>query len=236
MANFIKIKTFTRDAGRQQSRATRIDKRVPAVVYGPKTDNKIFSISIQDSIKYSASRYNNEIFELQSEDKQLNSLKVLCKSTSIHPTKRDPLHMDFYALNMKENITVDLTLIFEGLEELQKNNLEANIAHKSISIECSPADIPESVIIDLSVLSAGSSFTVEQLNLKGIKILTDLSTTLASVAEKKEEIEEVVSEAVSPADTPASADAKTSDEKKEAPSENKASDNKKDGNEQGKKS
>lgn len=213
MGNFIKITTFSRDPGRQNSKAIRINKKVPAVVYGPKTKNQNFSISIQDSVKYSASKYNNEIFELESEDKKLNNLKVLCKSTSIHPVKREPVHMDFYALNMKENITVDLDLNFEGIDELQKNNLEANIAQKSISIECAPTSIPESPIIDLSTLKAGDSFSVEQLNLKDVKILTEPSTTLASVAEKKEEVEEVVVEAVSPADTPASPDAKTSDEK-----------------------
>lgn len=218
MANFIKITTFSRNSGRQNSKAVRIDKKVPAIVYGPKTENYNFSISIQDSIKYSASKYNNEIFELVSEDKKINNLKVLCKSTSVHPVKREPVHMDFYALNMKKNITVDLDLIFEGIDELQKNNLEANIAQKSISIECAPTNIPESAIIDLSTLKAGDSFLVEliakQLNLKEVKILTELSTTLASVAEKKEEeIEEVAAEAVSPADTPSSPDAKTSDEK-----------------------
>lgn len=215
MSNFIKITTFSRDSGRQNSKAVRIDKKVPAVVYGPKLENKNFSISIQDSIKYSASQYNNEIFELESKDSKLNNLKVLCKSTSVHPVKREPVHMDFYALNMKENITVDIDLNFEGIEELQKHNLEANIAQKSISIECSPTSIPESVTVDLSTLQAGDSFTLEQLKseLKDVKILTDLSTTLASVLEKKEEVEEVVAEAVSPADTPSSPDAKVSDEK-----------------------
>ncbi|MBE8221300.1 MAG: 50S ribosomal protein L25 [Bdellovibrionales bacterium] len=256
MSSFIKITTFSRESGRQNSKAIRIGKKVPAVVYGPKTENQIFCISIQDSIKYSASKYNNEIFQLESEDKKLNDLKVLCKSTNIHPVKREPVHMDFYALNMKENIVVDLDLNFEGIDELQKNNLEANIAQKNISIECSPTSIPESAVINLADLKAGDSFTVEQLakqlNLTDVKILTELSTTLASVSEKKEEVEEVV-EAVSPADTPASADAKTSGDKPDdaksadakssgdksadaKSSGDKSADAKKDGSTEGKKS
>lgn len=215
MSNFIKITTFSRESGRQNSKAVRVGKKVPAVVYGPKIENQNFCISIQDSIKYSASRFNNEVFELESDNKTLNKLKVLCKSTSIHPVKREPVHMDFYALNMKENITVDLDLTFEGIEELQKQNLEANIAQKSISIECAPTNIPESLAVDLSELKAGDSFTVEQLKIKDVKILTEISTTLASVIEKKEVIEEEVAAAVSPADTPSSPDAKTSDDSKD---------------------
>lgn len=212
MSNFIKITTFSRDLGRQNSKIIRLDKKVPAVAYGPTIENHHFCISIQDSVKYSATKYNNEIFELVSENKKLNNLKVLCKKTSIHPVKRDPVHMDFYALNMKKDITVDLNISFEGIEELQKQNLEVNIAQKSISIECSPTDIPESAVADLSALKAGDSFSVEQIKLNNVKILTDLSSTLASVSERKEVEEEEVKE-VSPADTPASADAKTSDAK-----------------------
>lgn len=216
MSNFIKITTFSRESGRQNSKAVRIEKKVPAVVYGPKIKNQNFCISIQDSIKYSASKYNNEVFELVSEDNKINKIKVLCKSTSIHPVKREPVHMDFYALNMKENITIDLDITFEGIEELQKQNFEANIAQKSISIECSPTNIPETVIVDLSQLKAGDSFIVEQLKINDVKILTETSTTLASIIEKKEIIEEEVAvEAVSPADTPSTADAKTSDDKKD---------------------
>jgi len=96
----IQLKAVTRKTGKHNSRSLRVNKMIPAVCYGPKTDNFNFSLAENDVIKYSSSKYDNEIFKLTSDDKNIDGLLVLKKDMTIHPVSRRPVHLDFLVPDM----------------------------------------------------------------------------------------------------------------------------------------
>ena len=51
-----------RSLGKHMSRKLRREKRVPAVVYGPKIDNLMFSLEEKELAKYLGSKHENTIF------------------------------------------------------------------------------------------------------------------------------------------------------------------------------
>ena len=103
-----------RNTGKSTNRRLRREKRVPAVVYGPKVKNIEFSLEEKEMVKYLKSKFENTIFKLTSDDKNLNGLKVLRKSTDIHPVTRRPTHIDFYALDLAAKVQVTVEVRFDG--------------------------------------------------------------------------------------------------------------------------
>ena len=110
-----KLKAAVRKTGKHNSRALRSSKMIPAVIYGPKNENLNISIDEVSAVKYfSDSQYDNIIFTIESEDKEINSIQILKKDFARHPVSRRPVHIDFYAPDMTKTVKVNVELRFVG--------------------------------------------------------------------------------------------------------------------------
>jgi large subunit ribosomal protein L25 len=113
----------------------------------------------------------------------------------IHDIQRDALsesvaHVDFYEVRMDEKIATDVQLEFVGESPAVKEF--GGIVNKSMStvkVEALPGDLPHSLRVDLSLLTQlNQSIYVKDLAVpKGVKVLVDAETAIASVSEKMAE-------------------------------------------------
>ena len=78
------IKVLPRTERGKQNNKIRKNKFIPAIVYGNGQKNQAFSLDIRDAEKYSKKEFENKIFTFESEDKNLQGLKVIKKSTVRH--------------------------------------------------------------------------------------------------------------------------------------------------------
>jgi len=122
---------------------------------------------------------------------------VLIRNVQEHPVTRQLLHIDFYQVNLKEKVTVNVPLEFEG-EPLAVEKKEGLLLTpiSEIEIEALPADLPETVKVDISRLEKIDD-TIHVKDLKvdkaKIEILTDPEAIVATIGElvtkKMEEVE-----------------------------------------------
>ena len=97
----------------------------------------------------------------------------------------DPLHIDFYQVDLRRPVQTNVQLVAEGeapaVRELGGTLLQ-NLDY--VTVECLPLDIPSSIAIDLAVLdSFDVSITVADLVApEGVTIVTDPSVSVATVA------------------------------------------------------
>ena len=103
-----------RKPGKGASGKYRKDRMVPAVIYGPKMENKICLIDEIFVLKHSGSKHESSIFQTKSETSDLNSLNVMLKKIDTHPGTSRPIHVDLYALDMTAKIKVNVNIEFEG--------------------------------------------------------------------------------------------------------------------------
>ena len=104
----------TRKPGKGEAGKLRKERKVPAVVYGPKMENKNCLIDEIFVLKHSNSKYESAIFETKSDEKDLSSLKVMLKKIDTHPVSSRPTHVDLYALDMTAKIKVHVGLDLQG--------------------------------------------------------------------------------------------------------------------------
>ncbi len=204
-----KLKATIRKTGKHNSRTLRSNKMIPAVIYGPKNDNLNISIDEVAAVKFfSDAQYDNVIFTIESEDKEINSIQILKKDFARHPVSRRPVHIDFYAPDMTKTVKVNVELRFTGKAEgVTEGGLLQEIK-RDIEIECLPTEIPEFFEIDVTAMKVGDTMHVSNVPAsEKYKIITPSEESIVSVIETKAEEAKPSEEAAAPAEGEAAAPA-----------------------------
>ena len=207
--------------GTGASRRLRITGRTPGIVYGGTGDALLIEIdhnALFHAIKKEA--FHASILEMELAGKDH---KVLLRDLQMHPFKQQILHIDFQRVEAKTKMTVKVPLHYSGEEDspaVKTENCLVNHVLTELTVSCFPADIPESIAVDLSGLKKGSSLHVKDITLpKRVKFVTkgQVNPVLVSVTAIVEEVEEVpVAGAAVPAANPKAAAGKAAAAAKDA--------------------
>ena len=213
MSKFEKLNVDIRkEHGTSAARRTRLQKKVPAIVYHSGIEATPLSV---DKISLNkALRTGQMIFEVNVEDK---NQFVLVKEIQYHPVTDEIIHVDFQKVKEDEKISLEVAVRSSG--EAQGVKLGGLLVQmlNSVTIKCKPAEIPEYLEIDVTDMEMNTNLFVKDITLPtDVEMLTAEDIAVVSVQEPKEEKEEEVAEDTESSETDESSDA---DEK---PAEDKA--------------
>lgn len=177
-------------AGTRSSRRTRLEGRIPAVIYGRNGATSI-TLDVKELRKaLSGKSGHNTILDLQGEFK---GKIAIVKDIQHHPVSNHPTHADLLELQLDQKIQVDVPLHFTGKA---KGTVDGGIVApliRELRVESLPNDIPDFIEVEISDLGIGDSLHVADLKLPaGVKAMGDQVTAVISVvAPKEEKVEEV---------------------------------------------
>ena len=139
-------------------------------------------------------------------DKAKTPRNVMVRETQRNPLTGELLHVDFYQVIMGEKVQVEVpvALVGEAPALKSKDNMLAQELY-SLSIECLPDHVPDSVELDLASLTeAEQSIQVKDITLgEGVTVLNDPERVVVKISvQPVEKIEEVVAEAPEKAQLP----------------------------------
>lgn len=174
MENII-LKALKKD---KKTRGSRPLGTIPAIVYGKGKSNQMLYVESQEFDKVFRRAGSSTIIGLDIEGE---GKKVLVQDVSHHPVKDKIIHIDFYEVSMKEKMTAYVPVVFVGESAAIIDKNGTLITNKDeIEVECLPADLPQKIEVDISVLDDFE---------KAIHV-SDL--VLSDKVEVKEDLEEVV--------------------------------------------
>jgi large subunit ribosomal protein L25 len=200
MADKVTVKAEKRGArGKNDSRRLRVEGKIPVVVYGGGGESVAAAVSISDlaSILRSDSGYNS-VFTLDMEGEGTGD--VMFQDRQIDPLRGRLVHADLRRLTKGEKVevTVSIHLIGEAAG-LSEEGAVLNQPLHDIKILVEPANIPESIDVDVTNLNAGESIHVSDIKFaEGIEVHEAPETVVASIVTVKEEELEPQLEAVEP--------------------------------------
>ncbi len=204
MKNRIDLKVEPRETGKANSRALRVSRQVPAVIYGA-MDPLSIKIFEGDILRYNTRAYENALFNVKSSDAKANGKVVLIKSVDVHPLTRRPQHVDLIALDLTKAVRVHVEVRLDGKPIGLAEGGLLNVVLRQVEVECLPTDIPEVIVADISQMGLGDALHVSDLQApKGAKILNRAEDTIAVVNVQAEEAAPEAA-AVAAAATPATA-------------------------------
>jgi large subunit ribosomal protein L25 len=156
--------------GKNAARRLRASGRIPAVVYGVEK-NKAVDIAVDPKvlsrILHSESGVNT-LISMQGLDG--GDTRVLVKEYQLDPISHRMLHADFYQVAMDKTLTLTVPFVLKGeARGVKQQGGLVDFVNREIEIEVLPADIPESIEVDISELMLNQGIRVRDLNLEGAK-------------------------------------------------------------------
>ena len=224
MSKFEKLNVDIRkEHGTSAARRTRLQNKVPAVVYH--SGIEAIPLSVDKTSLNKALRTGQMIFEVNVEDK---NQFVLVKEIQYHPVTDEIIHIDFQKVKEDEKISLEVAVRSSG--EAQGVKLGGLLVQmlNSVTIKCRPAEIPEFLDIDVTDMEMNTNLFVKDITLpQDVEMLTADDIAVVSVQEPKEEKEEEVVEETGSdeADETPEADEKSSEDDNKEESTEEAKDN-----------
>jgi len=184
------------ESGKTPARRLRAAGRVPAVFYGKKTKPVKISVNAHEFRKLVDRAGTNPLFDLQIEDDgKITNQTALLKERQVRPIDGALVHLDFIQVFMDEAIEISVPLVFEGKPKGVEMGglLQPNV--REVLVSCLPADVPQSIAVDIAHLDVGQSVHIGELLLpSGVTALQDAGIAVATVVIPKRVVEEAVEE------------------------------------------
>lgn len=140
-------------------KALRKEGLVPCVIYGQK-DPVHFTVESRDLDKLI---YTPEIFQITLD---LDGKETTCiiKDLQFHPVKDNAIHVDFYEVDDKTPITMQVPVKLNGLAEGVRTGGKLVLQMRRIRIKALISDVPERLNIDVTKLALGKTIKVGDLD------------------------------------------------------------------------
>ncbi|WP_213809532.1 50S ribosomal protein L25/general stress protein Ctc [Jeotgalicoccus sp. WY2] len=171
--------------------------KVPAVVYGFETENTSLSVDENEFIKVIREVGRNGVIDLEIAD---GVTQVMVNEYQFDALKNQITHIDFIAINMQTEVTVDVQIELTGEAPGQKEGGVIEQPLFEVSVTAKPADIPETIEVDISELNIGDSIHVEDIRSKGNFVIenedADSLVIISAPTEEPEEDENAEEESV----------------------------------------
>lgn len=189
---FVVKAELRQDVGKGASRRLRREANlIPAIIYGANKPAQNVTVVHKDIIKFA----QNEAFfsSILSLDVNGKKEKAILKDMQRHPNKAIILHMDFMRVSATEKLTMHVPLHLIGEEEA-KGVKEGGVVTKhmtELDVKCLPADLPESIDIDITDLALDGSIHISGIKLPaGVELLHPIEDDahdhpVVSIAEPK---------------------------------------------------
>ena len=189
--------------GKNEARRVRAAGKIPAVVYGDKTDAAVIAVDPKTLLRILHSESGvNTLIALKLEGE--GDTRVLVRDYQVDPVTQKPLHVDFYRIAMDKLLRVTVPILLKGESKgVKAQGGILDFVNREIEVECLPADIPEHIDIDVSELLMNQGVRVRDLaaNAKW-KPVSDADLMIVHVVAPKAEAEPEPAAAATPGAAP----------------------------------
>jgi large subunit ribosomal protein L25 len=169
--------------------ALRAEGKVPAVVYGSKTESTPIAINLSDFEKVFKEAGESTVITL-SVDKEDHD--VLIHDVQFDVVTDLPIHVDFYAVEKGQKVQVAIPLEFINQAPAEDEGAQIVKVMYELEVEAEPKNLPQHLEVDLGRLEhIHDSITVKDIALPSEVIALaepdDVIATAATITEEEEE-------------------------------------------------
>lgn len=169
---------------------------IPAVVYGNKIKNIMLEVNYKEFLKVLKEAGESSLLELKAEGEKEK------RPVLIHEIQKDPvtgqiIHVDFFQASLKEEVEVEVPLVFEGVALAVKElggTLVKNISE--LEVKALPQNLPHEIKVSIDGLKTfDDHILVRDLILPvGVKATAKPDEIVALVTEAEKVEEELAKE------------------------------------------
>ena len=170
--------------GKGAARRLRSAGKLPAILYGAKTDPIMLAMDYSELKKTLKGRAaENIIFDLTiNGGKKSQAKKVMIKEIQRDPVKRDYLHVDLFEISMAKELEVEIPLdLLNTPIGVEQGGILQHI-RREVKAACLPQDLVDKIELDVSGLDIGQSLHIRDISFPpGLKPLEDEDLAVVTV-------------------------------------------------------
>ena len=152
MAHELRLEATSRADHGRHVRALRRTGQVPGVLYGHRVEPLSLSLETRTLERVWRRAGHSNLVDLAVDGGRAR--KVLIREFQTDPRTTKPMHADFFAVNLREKLVVEVPLIPVGdspaVSEEKIGMLQQLV--NTLKVECLPGDIPAQLTVDVSSL------------------------------------------------------------------------------------
>ena len=185
-----------RDVVGKQVKALRRQGRLPAVLYGKNIQPIPVTMDFREANRILPGITSSRLLVVNVDGEEHTAL---VREKQFHPVQGKLIHVDFMIVSLTEKLRANVSIHLEGESPAVRdiNGILVPVIEE-IEVECLPQDLPERILVDVSLLTEiGSAIHVRDLKLSDrVRVLTDPDEMVAVVTapEAEEVVEEVAPE------------------------------------------
>jgi len=177
----VQVRTGT---GKGAARQARRSGMVPGIVFGGDVDPLPIQLDFNKLLTMlRKGRFKATLFNMKVEGH--DDVRVICRDVQRHVVKDLPTHVDFMRLKRTTKINLFINVEVTGEDDcpgLRKGGT-LNLVRPEVELVVTAADIPESLVIDISALEIGDNLTISDVKLPaGAKPVIDRDFVIAQVS------------------------------------------------------
>lgn len=154
---------------------------VPAVYYAHGEENIYLAVP---EAKLNPIVFSAETYLINLEIEGVGTKPCILKEFQLDPVTDKIIHVDFHGLKAGEKVTVEVAVHLVGTPiGVKEGGLLQHSLHK-VEVECLPTEIPDKIDIDVSNLKIGDSIHVKDLNIPGLRFVSNPEATIVTVIHK----------------------------------------------------
>lgn len=204
-----KLAVSKREMTGRKIKALRRIGILPANIFGKKFPSQSIQIDYKEFTKLFDKAGETNVVYLTLDKKEI---PVLIHHIQSDPVEDTVLHVDFLHVDLTQKVTAQVPVVLEGESEAEKLGLGTVVQYiDEVEVECLPADIPDSVKADVTVLKTLEDvILVKDLKVSAkVEIKNDPEQMLAKIEEAQKEEEVVVTPEVESTEATETTDEKT---------------------------
>ena len=169
--------------GKGFNRRLRAESMIPGIYYDDKGRNVPVVVADLPFRKLYQKVGSSHVFDLVIEqDGQTSTQPTLVWEVKAHPYKNMVEHVDFYGVDPKKPIHVDVRLEFVGKAKGVTVGGKLEIYRETLEVVCLPDLIPDKIVIDVAELAMNQHISVKDVALpQGVKAVFDQNYAVVGV-------------------------------------------------------
>lgn len=162
---------------------------VPGILYGPGVEGAIaVALDMKELDKTLHTHAGGNVL-VNLEIAGDKSRTVMFKEVLRHPLKGSVMHVDLLEVNMNETVEIEVPVHLTGKAAGLAFGGIVQHETRTLTIECLPSQIPDSIDVDITPLNVGQSIHVKDIKLApGLTAIDDADLTVVSIVSPTAEV------------------------------------------------
>jgi large subunit ribosomal protein L25 len=166
--------------GKGGARQARLQKTVPAVIYGGAEDNRHLTLDAHELGL--ALDHHARIIEVQVDGAPV---RCLVREVQRHPVSEQVLHLDLLRVTDGDPVRTLLPLRLLGSPVGVKQGGQVRRLLHKVRVECDPATLPDFYDVDITRLEAGRTLLLRDIAREGIRLLGNQQVAVVQITKPR---------------------------------------------------